>query len=469
MLLNVYMIGMIVQRMGIKIRRMENYMSNESITLSERRNAQGAADQGFGSRHAVLTLVMLTLAYVCVALDRAIISVVLEPIKGEFGLSDAQLGMLPLAFSLFFVAVGIPLGMLADRSSRKRIIVASLFAFSLATAVCGMAQNFVQLLLARVGVGAGEAGSGPPAMSMISDLFPGRQRATALSCYYLATPIGLILTFAVGGYMVGAYGWRITFMAAGLPGVILAIFLFFSMREPAREEEPGRSSQKESAGQLMPTVRWIASRPGLRNLTMGITLNAMVSAAVITWCAPFLLRVHEVPVGKAGLLVGLFFGGVSMIGVLGGGLVADWLSRLGDVWRVRLLAGAALLSAPALVGMLLVQSVTLMFAFFAGWAILSSIWYGPAYGMTQSLVPARQRATLASVLYLLTNLIGVGLGPQLVGLFSDLLAPHFGIRSLAYGMALMAAGHLWAMLLFFRAGRTVERELADQVQLRGDL
>lgn len=161
MLLNVYMIGMIVQRMGIKIRRMENYMSNESITLSERRNAQGAADQGFGSRHAVLTLVMLTLAYVCVALDRAIISVVLEPIKGEFGLSDAQLGMLPLAFSLFFVAVGIPLGMLADRSSRKRIIVASLFAFSLATAVCGMAQNFVQLLLARVGVGAGEAGSGP--------------------------------------------------------------------------------------------------------------------------------------------------------------------------------------------------------------------------------------------------------------------------------------------------------------------
>lgn len=185
-------------------------------------------------------------------------------------------------------------------------------------------------------------------------------------------------------------------------------------------------------------------------------------------CA-FLLRVHEVPVGKAGLLVGLFFGGVSMIGVLGGGLVADWLSRLGDVWRVRLLAGAALLSAPALVGMLLVQSVTLMFAFFAGWAILSSIWYGPAYGMTQSLVPARQRATLASVLYLLTNLIGVGLGPQLVGLFSDLLAPHFGIRSLAYGMALMAAGHLWAMLLFFRAGRTVERELADQVQLRGDL
>lgn len=436
-------------------------MSDEIAVPGGCEPAQEQAGQGFRSRQAVLTLIMLTMAYVCVALDRAIISVVLEPIKGEFGLSDSQLGMLPLAFSLFFVAVGVPLGILADRSNRQRIIVGSLLVFGLATALCGAAQNFVQLLLARIGVGAGESGSGPAAMSMISDLFPGRQRASALSCYYLATPIGLILTFVVGGYMVGAYGWRITFLAAGLPGMLLAVVLLFCMREPAREVTAS-AGRDESVGSLMSVVRRMLGQPALCHLTLGITLNAMVSAAIVIWYAPFLLRIHEVPMAQAGLLVGLFYGGVSMVGVVGGGFVADWLSRFGDAWRARLVALAALLSIPALLGMLLAPSMPLMLVCLAVWAILSSIWYGPAYGMTQSLVPVRQRATLVSLLYLLTNLIGAGGGPQLVGLFSDLLAPHFGIQSLAYGMALMAFGHLWAMWHFYRAGRTVARELADQ-------
>lgn len=425
------------------------------------------AGRGFESRRAVITLILLTLAYTCVALDRAIISVVLQPIKLEFALSDSQLGMLPLAFSLFFVGAGIPLGILADRINRRSIIAGSLLAFSLATALCGAAQSFVHLLLARIGVGAGEAGSGPAGMSMISDLFPDRQRARALSCYYLATPVGIILTFVVGGYLVGHFGWRITFLAAGLPGVALAIVVLILMREPVREEDLAVITRNPPAAHLWSVVLRMSRAPGLRNLTLGITLNAMVSAAILIWCAPFLLRSHGMPVAHAGLVVGVFYGGVSIFGVLGGGVIADRLSRLGQVWRTRLLSLAALFSIPTLLGTLLFHDTFLMLASFAAWAILSSLWYGPAYALTQSLVGVRQRATVASVLYLLTNLIGAGLGPQVVGLLSDVLAPQFGSQSLAYGMAIMAIGHLWAMFHFYRAGRTVEQELREQQQFQG--
>lgn len=429
-----------------------------SVAIEQFRNQR--EQTGFASRQSVLTLMLLTLVYICVALDRGIISVLLDPIKHEFSLNDSQLGLLPLAFSLFFVAVGVPLGMLADRYSRRTIIATSLLAFSVATALCGAAQNFFQLLLARIGVGAGEAGSGPAAMSIISDLFPESQRASALAFYYLATPLGIIITFVLGGYLVGIYGWRLTFVAAGVPGVILAALLFF-LREPARGVVSKGSAEESPLPALGQLIGQMWRRPALRHLTIGITLNAMVSAAILIWCAPFLLRSHNLPVAQAGLVVGVFYGGVSILGVLSGGLISDRLAKLGVIWRTRVLGGAALLSAPALLGLMIWPTTSGMIACFMLWAVISSIWYGPAYGLTQSLVPVRRRATLASLLYLLTNLIGVGFGPQLVGIFSDLFVPHFATHSLRYAMALMALIHLWAMWHFFRAGRTVEGELAE--------
>ncbi|EJM24338.1 arabinose efflux permease family protein [Pseudomonas sp. GM21] len=416
---------------------------------------------GFANRQAVLTLFLLTLAYVCVALDRAIIAVVLEPIKHEFTLTDTQMGLLPLAFSVLFAVVGVPLGLLADRLSRRNIIIASLFVFSVATTLCGAALSFVHLLLARIGVGAGEAGTGPAAMSIIADLFPDRQRATALSVYYLAAPLGFVLTFALGGHLVGQYGWRFTFFAAGVPGVLLAVVLLLLMREPARPPTTPENSAPGGLAAFSKPIKQMARKSTLRHLTIGITLNAMASAAIMLWCAAFLLRSHGIPVAQAGLLVGVFYGAVSMIGVLAGGVVSDRLSRLGEVWRTRVLALAALFSAPALLGLLLSQSTLAMIVSFIVWAVISSIWYGPAFALTQSLVPVRQRATTASLLYLLTNLIGAGIGPQLVGIFSDALVPSLGVQSLRYAMATMAIIHLWAMWHFLRAGRTVQRELAE--------
>lgn len=436
---------------------MSKDMSNQ---LHGKATSKAMEKTGFSNRQSVLTLVLLTLTYVCMALDRGIISVVLDPIKHEFMLTDSQLGLLPLAFSVLFVAVGVPVGVLADRFSRRNIIISSLLAFSAATALCGTALSFVHLLLARIGVGAGEAGTGPAAMSIISDLFPDRQRASALSFYYLANPLGFILVFALGGHLVSQYGWRVTFFAAGVPGVLLAVVLLL-MREPTRPPAALDNSTPGGAAVLFQAIKQLAGQPALRHLTIGITLNAMVSAAILIWCTPFLLRSHAMPLAQAGMLVGVFYGGVSMIGVLGGGVVSDRLSRLGDVWRTRVLAVAALLSAPALLGLLLLQNAVAMIVCFMVWAVIASIWYGPAYGLTQSLVPVRRRATVASLMYLLTNLFGVGLGPQLVGIFSDALEPMLGVQSLRYGMAIMAMFHLWAMWHFFRAGRTVERELVE--------
>ncbi|WAH55395.1 MFS transporter [Pseudomonas silvicola] len=419
-----------------------------TMTTTGTADAESQA-QGFASRRTLLTLLLLTLVYLCLNIDRGIVSVMLEPIKAEFVLSDSQLGLIPFAFSLFFVLAGVPLGILGDRCSRRSIIGSCLVVFSLATTLGGAAQNFTQLLFSRLVVGAGEAGCGPAAMAMISGLFPDRHRATAMSIYYSSVPVGFLLTFFGGGLMVAHLGWRLTFLAAGLPGLILAILVLFLVQEPVAERRS--TSIKIPLAQM---VRSLWELNALRHLISAIVVNALVAAAVMTWIAPFLKRSHGMPIQEAGPMIGLFYGLVSLLGVVFGGLLGDRLARRNALWQTRFLSLASMACAPLLLGTLLCTGTAAMLVFFVLWAVASSLWYGPAYAMTQSLVPANLRATLASIIYLLTSLIGVGLGAQLIGLLSDAFALAAGVESLRYALLTLVLVHLWAAWHFLLAGRS---------------
>lgn len=424
---------------------------------------------GFRSGRAVYALVLLTLVYVCLGLDRAVIAIVLGPIKREFGLSDTQLGFMPLAFSLVFAIAGIPLGVIADQRSRRKVIIICTLIFSAMTAVCGVVHSYMQLLLARFGVGVGEAGCGPAAMSVISDYFPPRQRASALSLYYLATPLSMILTFAAGAQITANYGWRATFYVAGVASIVVCVLAMLSLREPVRgladSAEIGVASQRSTAAvapaaNMKEFLRFARMQRSLVHLVAGTTLSATVSAATLVWVVSFLIRSHHMSVPKAGGLVGVFFGGVSMIAVLAGGFVSDWLAQRNVAYRVWLLALASLIGTPALVATLLWPGLVGMTVCFGIWSFVSNIWYGPAYGLAQTLVTTRMRATLASVMYMLSSLISAGLGPQIVGMLSDRLAPAVGSDSLRYALTIIATLHLWAMVHFIRAGRTLKTDLA---------
>ena len=410
---------------------------------------------GFQNPTSVYALLMLTLMYFCLQLDRSIIAIVMGPIKQEFGLTDTQLGFLPLAFSLVFAVAGIPLGLLSDRGNRRNVIASCLFFFSTMTALCGLVQSYVQLLLVRFGVGAGEAGGGPAAMSMLTDYFPAHQRARAMSIYYLSSPVSMLVLFVVGAWVTTHYGWRMTFLVAGAPGVLIGVLMFLTVPEAPR----ALAKNTDAAAGLRATFTFVMRQRALVHLILGILLTALSSASVVIWFIAFLARSHGMPLTQSGWLVGILLGLVSFVGVCCGGFLADWLGRDRLARRTQLLAVASLISAPLLLGMLFSPTAAVMTVCFSLWAFTSSIWYGPSYSLIQSLVGPRQRATLASIVYMLTAIVSAGMGPQLVGLFSDVLTPVFGQQSLRWALTIAVVSHLWSAWHYWRAGRDLERNL----------
>ena len=286
------------------------------------------------------TLLILSLAYSFNVMDRNILTILLDPIRREFALSDSALGLLSgLSFAIFYALAGLPLGAIADRVNRRNMIVLCLMLWSAMTAVCGGARTFFQLVGARInGVGIGEAGGAPAAMAMISDLFPARQRATAISAFYLASPVGAMAALGGGGWVAQHYGWRSTFLAAGIPGLVLAMVLLLTVSEPAR----GQSDDVRTTPaplRLGETLRFIASQRSLRHLIVGVALTIFVVSGVSTWSASFFIRLHGFSLAQIGPLLAVSTGVFGFAGMAAGGIVADRLGRDDDRRRCWVLAG----------------------------------------------------------------------------------------------------------------------------------
>lgn len=421
------------------------------------------ASSDISSRVTGYGLFMLTLVYAFNFVDRQILVILQEPIKLEMGLSDAQLGLLSgFSFALVYITAGIPIAFWADRSNRRNIIAGALTIWSGMTALSGLAQNYTQLLLARIGVGIGEAGGSPPAHSMISDYYPPHRRGTALAIYSTGVHVGVLLGFIAGGLISQAYGWRVAFMAVGIPGVLFALVFVLTVKEPQRGrwESAAEAAYKPT---LAETIAVLSSYRSFWYLAGGCGLSSFVGYGNGNFAPSFLMRNHGFSVGEVGIVLAAFGGGGGLLGTFFGGFLADRLGVKDKRWYLWLPAIAGALAVPLGFPYLLLENTVAVIGFMFLTTIMINTYLGPCLAISHALVPPAMRALTSAVLFLVLNMIGLGLGPLTVGLLSDFYAGYFGDDSLRYAMLTVGMLGAPAILLFWLGARRLPADLARRV------
>ena len=411
-------------------------------------------------------LALLVVVNVFNYLDRQILSILLESIKRDLQLSDTALGFLTgIAFALFYTFAGVPIARWADRGTRRTIMALGLAVWSGMTALTGLAQSFTQLALARIGVGVGEAACSPPAHSLLSDYFPPERRGTALSIFSLGVPIGIMIGYLAGGWINQYFGWRTAFFVVGLPGLLLAVVVRLTLREPPRghSEGPQTSTSVTPVDSFPDVLRFMWRLRSFRHLSLAAALHALYGYGVLTFMPAFMMRVHGMTnTAELGLWLGLIAGVFSGIGTFLGGTLGDrFAARKKDMrWYMWLPAWATLVSVPFSYLFYLWPDGRTALLLYIPAAILGPTYIGPTMAITQGLAKLRMRATASAILLFILNLIGLGLGPQAVGVLSDLLAPTYGAQSIRYALlSVVVTGSVWSSLHYFLAARTLREDL----------
>lgn len=411
------------------------------------------------SRYYILAL--LTLVYCFNYIDRQILAILQEGIKHDLQLSDSQLGLLSgVGFAIFYAIAGIPLARWADKSNRRNLISWSVLAWSVLTALMGTVQNFTQLLLMRIGVGIGEAGSNPPSQSIISDLFPPEKRATAMSIFSSGIYIGILFAFLLGGWINQFFGWRIAFVVVGAPGILLAIAVRFYLTEPAR----GLAEARHDSGESIPlasvvTVLWRSHT--FRHLALGASLAAFASHAAAAWLPSYFIRIHGMSTGELGTWFALIGGVGGATGLIAGGIASDYLAARDQRWYLWLPVIARLLALPLGVSVYLASNAYAALALNVIPAMVGSICLGSCIAITHGLVGLRMRATASAILFFIMNIIGLGCGPLTVGVISDLLTATHGQDALRLAMlCVVPSAGLWSAVHFYLASKHLRPELA---------
>jgi MFS family permease len=356
--------------------------------------------------------------------DRSVFAVTAQQIKGDLGLSDFQLGILQgLAFALLYALLGIPIGRLAERVSRVKIIAAAILFWSAMTMACATAGSFVQLLLCRVGVGMGEAGSQPATSSLVGDLFQRHRRASVMGLIMLGSPIGTFIGASVGGWVAGHWGWRAAFIAMGLPGVVIGILTLLVLREPRRGLADNLPPIRTPAPNFKAFLTVLASKPALMFVIGGGALAGFGMSSVSQFLAVFLARAYELPARSAGTLYGTISALALASGLLIGSFGTDWLAQRGDgrwpAWGAAIGLFIAPFSYWIAFNAASPTAGTILLIVSGGFLLL---YYGPTIGMIQNLLEPRMRATGAAVFGMLYTLVGYGGGPTFVGWMSDRFA-----------------------------------------------
>ena len=418
-----------------------------------------------GYRRYVLFLLLIVALFNFV--DRQILAVLLEAIKQEFSLSDTELGMLGgVAFAVFYSLLGVPIAWLADRYNRRNIIAIALCLWSAMTAVCGMTTGFVSLFLARVGVGIGEAGGNPPAYSLIADYFPPERRATAMAVIGMGIPLGVLTGFLVGGWVNEFLGWRSAFMAVGMPGVVLAVVLWFTLREPPR----GFYEPQQAVGQtpsILSTFHHLWQRPACRHLCMAAALYGMSGWGAGIWQPSFFMRSHGMGSGEAGTWLAFVFGLSGACGSFLGGMIGDRVVKITQDprWYLWISSTGILVAIPFVFLVYLWPTPIPALLFLIIPTFLGHMYLGPVMAMLLGIAGARRRALASSIYGFFVNLVAMGLGPLTVGMVSDYLQPRFGNDSLRYAiLAVVVISTAWAALHFLLATKTIRQDLGEAEQ-----
>jgi MFS family permease len=420
--------------------------------------APARATIGGQSRRYIL--VMLTLVYVINYLDRNILNQLLPSIKAEFHLSDADLGFLSgTVFAILYATLGVPLAWLADRVNRRNVIAASMVLFAAMTTLSSFAASFRQLVFARIGTGIGEAGTSPSVNSIISDLYEPKERAGALSFYATGLNVGLLLAFFGGGCIEQRFGWRDAFLAAGIPGLIIALLFIFTVTEPRRGQVE-KLEDTGSAPHLPATIGYLWSQRSFRYIALGTAMAAFGGYAGTTFVPSLFSRVFHLSPETRGLLIGGLFGVVGGIGTYFSGVLADLLGKRDVRWNMYVVVLIIVCSLPFFPLYFLSDNFTVAVLCALVPTMCGAAYLAPSYAMVQSLVPLRMRAQAAAMLLFTLNIIGYGLGPLLVGWESDLLRPSLGDNSIRWAMLSTALTWLIAAWCFWMASRTLKADLA---------
>ena len=414
------------------------------------------------NRYRIYVLFVLTIIYAFNFVDRQLLVILQEPIKAELDLSDTQLGLLTgFAFALFYVICGIPIARWADRGVRRNIIAWALTVWSIMTAVSGLATNFTYLLLARVGVGVGEAGGSPPAHSMLSDIFKPKNRALALSVYSIGIYIGILFGFALGSRIAEAFGWRMAFFIVGAPGVLLAIIMRLTVREPVRGWSEGAEKKDLSTPPIRDVIRLLWSRASFRHIALAASLQAFLIYGIGNWFPSYFLRNFDLSLGTVGTWMALTSGIGGASGAFFGGWMADRFGARDIRWYLWIPAILTFMIVPVLIIALTSGSARTALLLTGPFNFLTAAYLGSVIAVSHSLVNIRMRALTSAILFFILNLIGLGLGPLIVGALSDQFLSAGFKTPLASAMLICGViGALWACLHYVLAAKSIREDIA---------
>ena len=414
-------------------------------------------------------LLLLFLAYVVNYIDRQIVTILQEPIRADLGLSDTQLGLMTgLSFALFYATLGVPIARIADRRSRSKLIAGAITLWSAMTAACAAATSFWTLLLCRMGVGVGEAGLSPPAHSLISDYYEPERRATALAIYSVGIQVGVFLGFVAGGAINHYFGWRMAFLVVGLPGLLLALLIRFTMREPPRGQfDPPSAtlSYGEQGGGKGLRALW--SVRAFRYAALACGFHALVLYGHGHWAPPYLARVHGMALSEIAFWLAILAVLPGALGIWVSGMVSDRLEQRAGWGRLRVASISVLLLMPFEIAYALAPNEAAALTLSAVTHFLGGFYLAPTIAFVHGQVGARQRASASAILLLCLNLIGLGIGPLLVGSLSDLAsAEGLGGDGIRYALLAIIPSQLIALALFRQADQAHRADTATETQFR---
>jgi len=398
-------------------------------------------------------LALLTTAYFFYLVDRTAIMITQEMVKEEFSLTDAQIGLLTgTVYGISYCLAGLPIGWMIDRFNRRNLIVALLGIWSALTALCGLNTAYWQLLAARIGVGAAEAGGAPVSLSMLSDLFPRERQSTVSSIFFSGTSIGIIAIFFLGGLIAEQWGWRALFLVCGVPGILLAVVILLTVKEPVRRDFAANPAAKPDS--LLRSTMTVLSTPVVAKIYFAAMLFCLASSAVMSWMVSFLMRVHHLDVATAGTILALSIGACGFVGVVSLGVLSDFASRRmpgGALFVVALAGGISFVF-----GMIAleVESLPLVIACLCVFGAAHGAYTGPTTAVISQIVPSQSRGVALALTLLLVNFVGSGIGPVAVGLISDHGGPEMGINT---AMQMMLLINLAATLAYLWAGFSMKR------------
>jgi MFS family permease len=411
-------------------------------------------------RYRNYVLFLLMVVYIFNFIDRQILVILQESIKAELLLSDKQLGLLSgFTFAVFYVVCGIPIARWADRYNRVNIVSASIAIWSAMTAISGFAGNFLQLLAARVGVGVGEAGASPPSHSIISDYFPHEERGRALSFYSIGIYIGILIGFLAGGWINQYFGWRVAFLVVGAPGLLLAVVVKLTLREPLRGQMDHGDHSNAPDGHFLVDIKRLWALRSFRYAAFGAGFNAFLGYGGLNFMPSFAIRLYDVPVGVVGTWLALIAGIAGATGVYAGGHLSDHLGKRDDRWAYWVPGISTLAAGLLIVPMMLSGQQYVMWGIYVFVTLCQAMFLGPTIAMAHALVGPRYRALSSSVLFFVLNIIGLGFGPLTVGTISDALAPSIGVESIRWAIMSTTIAAMIGGGFYLNAARYVKDDL----------